>query len=208
MMYINSINTNGIFVIDPVSLKIGSYEILWFDYREIASTMDTAKEILKTNYKPWTVITTGKQTKGRGTHGRTWSSLPGKGLWMSVILPMPLNNDKLENLSFLAAESLIRCLNRFSDISFQIKNPNDVIVNGRKIAGILLESSSIDSVFNYIIMGLGLNITQTARDFKNEGLHEATSLFIEGGRIPERKELITVFLDYFISAYNHETAGT
>ncbi|HDY90502.1 MAG TPA: hypothetical protein ENH82_20590, partial [bacterium] len=92
------------------TLLIGGRKIIWYDLDITASTMDHALRMVKGGCKPWTVVSAENQTSGRGTHGRTWFSPGGKGLWISVILPPPHKAEYLSNLSVLAARALIKVL--------------------------------------------------------------------------------------------------
>ncbi len=183
------------------SLYIDGCKILWYDLDKTTSTMDYAVEINREGYIPWTVISADEQTSGRGTQGRTWFSPVGKGLWISVILPPPVKAEYLSDLSVLAANALVQSFKKFTKVIFSIKHPNDVTVNGRKIAGILFESATNDEKVSSVILGMGINFRQSVKDFEREGLFDATSFQIEVGFVPERKQLITSFLQHFKPMY-------
>ena len=188
-------------------LVIEGREIHWINFDAITSTMDYAVKITKEGCEPWTVISADTQISGRGTHGRTWFSPGGKGLWISVILPRPFMPESMKNLSIVAAESLIESFNDFTELQFMVKHPNDVIVNGRKIAGIIIESVTSGNNVISLVMGMGVNFYQTREDFENEGLVEATSLLIENGSVPDRDSFITSFLSHFIPVYENSVLG-
>ena len=183
------------------TLLIGGRKIIWYDLDITASTMDHALRMVKGGCKPWTVVSAENQTSGRGTHGRTWFSPGGKGLWISVILPPPHKAEYLSNLSVLAARALIKSFNEFKELHFEIKPPNDVIVNGRKIAGILFESITSGESVSSVVLGMGVNLLQNAEDFENEGLPDATSFFIETGYVINRESFMKSFLEQFKPMY-------
>ncbi|MFC1509542.1 biotin--[acetyl-CoA-carboxylase] ligase [Candidatus Omnitrophota bacterium] len=173
----------------------------WLDLDTINSTMETAHELVREGCPPWITITARHQSSGRGTHGRSWSSQAGKGLWMSVILPPPVEAENLSGLSILIAEVLVSTLREFADCPFMIKHPNDVTVNGRKIAGILLESATEHGCVTSVILGLGVNFHQTHDDFLEDDLPEATSLDIETGHAPDRDTFLKVLIKQLHSTY-------
>jgi len=192
-------SNNSTFSESTKKIRLNGYDIPWYDLDTTTSTMDEAQKLLKSECPFWTVITAKYQSSGRGTHGRNWSSHPGKGLWMSVIMPLPRYTGNLSGLTLLAADALIDTLEMYYDSSFSIKYPNDIIVNNRKIAGILAESATKGEQIQSIILGIGVNFRQTPEDFMNENLSEATSLFIETGSVPER----VIFLEAFLSNLKH-----
>jgi len=183
------------------TLLIGDRKIIWYDLDTTTSTMDNALRMVKEGSMPWTVVSADNQTSGRGTHGRTWFSPKGRGLWISIILPPPHKAEYLSNLSVLAARALIKCFNEFKELHFEIKPPNDVIVNGRKIAGILFESITSGEDVSSVVLGMGVNLLQNAEDFENEGLPDATSFFIETGVVLNRDSFMRSFIENFKPMY-------
>jgi len=184
------------------SLFIDGKKVLWYDFDKTTSTMDYAVRMTGEGCDPWTIVSAGEQTSGRGTQGRTWFSPVGKGLWISIILPPPLKAEYLGNLSILAAQSLIQSFKEFTELQFDIKHPNDVTVNGSKIAGILFESTTIDEKVISVVLGMGINFQQSVKDFEHEGLFDATSFNIETGSVPDREQLITSFIKHFKPVYD------
>ena len=180
---------------------IDGKEIAWYDMEETTSTMDSADRMCEDEYRPWTVISAETQISGRGTKGRNWYSPRGKGFWISIILPFPERAEYMEDISILAAQALIESLEDLTGLRCTMKHPNDVLFNGRKIAGILCESRTSGETVNSVILGMGINFLQACEDFEQAGLNEATSLFIETGRIPERDALLRSFLGYFKPRY-------
>ena len=192
-------NIRSLFIND--NNEVSFCEILWYDFDKTTSTMDYAVRMTKEGCDPWTIVSANEQISGRGTQGRTWFSPGGKGLWISVVLPPPLKAEYLSNLSILAAQALIQSFKEFTELKFEIKHPNDVTINGRKIAGILLESSTIDTKVLFVVIGMGVNFQQSIKDFEREGLSDATSFLIETGSVPDREQLIKSFLRNFKPMY-------
>ncbi len=128
----------------------------------LASTNDLAKQLMEENAVEGTVVWADQQTKGRGQRGRVWMS-PAGNLFCSIILRPALKIEDLADLSqfsVLAAVAVGETLMNFLPSSCQLtyKWPNDVLVNGSKISGILLESSFDDKAFKGVVIGIGINI--------------------------------------------------
>lgn len=123
--------------------------------QEIDSTNEFAKKIAPQEGEG-TVIVADIQTKGRGRKQRTWSS-PKGGLWMSVILKPSVHSEHITKLVFISALAVVETLAEFG-IEGKIKWPNDVLVSGKKICGILSEGRYSKSGIEYVILGLGINV--------------------------------------------------
>ena len=186
---------------NPQKIFISGEEILWYSIENTTSTMDVALELIYRGCPPWTAVTARYQTSGRGTHGRTWSSHTGKGLWLSLILPPPSYSGNLSGISLLAAGALVRTLEEFAECLFLIKYPNDIVVNDHKIAGIMVETATNGDAVQSVILGMGVNFRQTREDFLKEGLHEATSLLIETGSAPDREKFLVSFIAHLKNRY-------
>lgn len=121
-------------------------------------------------------IVSKKQTSGRGSRGRNWSSLEGN-LLTSLLLHEPGKQEHFAELTFVAAVALYKSLNKIcgSNHNLKLKWPNDILLNGKKCCGILLESKMLKAG-NYVVIGIGVN----CQDFPSQTLHEATSLKTEG----------------------------
>ncbi|MFC1528850.1 biotin--[acetyl-CoA-carboxylase] ligase [Candidatus Latescibacterota bacterium] len=183
------------------TIDIDSELIAWHELDITSSTMDFARNLARKGCPPWTLIIAKEQTSGRGTHGRNWITPHGKGLLLSLIVPPPRAAQSLERLSIRTAKVLVKTLKEFYDLPFEIKHPNDVRVGGRKIAGILFESVTRDEEVISLILGMGLNLSQSLEDFEQVGLTDSTSLFIEADYVPERENLIEIFLRHFNQMY-------
>jgi|GEM_PF-3340843 BirA family transcriptional regulator, biotin operon repressor / biotin---[acetyl-CoA-carboxylase] ligase len=183
------------------TVRAGRKNADWYDLDETPSTMDISAGLAKEGCGLWTIVSARKQLNGRGTHGRSWESPGGKGLWISIVLPPPEKPEYLDNLSVLTAQALIRCFSEYTDLNFEIKHPNDVIIGGRKIAGILFESVISGMNVVSVVLGMGVNLCQTAGDFEKCGLFEATSLFMETGTEVERGRFLKSFVRHFKPMY-------
>jgi len=173
----------------------------WYELDRVDSTMDYAVRLINKGCSPWTLVTAEEQAYGRGTHGREWFSPVGGGLFLSLILKPPDNTGCLEDLSVRTAGVLIETLKSYYDLPFEIKQPNDVLIRGHKVAGILYESVIRGEEVLSLILGMGVNLSQSTEDFERAGLSEATSLRMEAGCIPEREPFLVNFLTNFKTMY-------
>ncbi|WP_422485535.1 biotin--[acetyl-CoA-carboxylase] ligase [Gudongella sp. DL1XJH-153] len=162
-------------------------------FRSLESTNKTAKEIAAIS-REGTIVVAEQQTKGRGRLGREWISPNRKGLYFSVILKPDTDPTKVAKLTLLGAAAVNK---GFLDmgIESEIKWPNDIIINGKKVAGILTEMNCELGTINHIILGIGINVNQSKEEIPYELWDRATSLLIEKGTVVDRKELFAAVLN-------------
>lgn len=172
-----------------------------FAYKSIGSTNDSAKRLAESDSPEGTMVIAEKQTKGRGRLGRSWHSPQNKGLYFSLILRPRLAVEKMSALSLVAALSISRVIENLTELEPRIKWPNDCLVGGKKVAGILIDISAELGRISYAVLGVGLNINMTARDFSTEIRKKATSLAIETGKKLDRNEFLREFLLEFEKSY-------
>ena len=144
----------------------------------VGSTSDLAKELAEAGAPEGTLVWAREQTRGRGRHGRHWSSPPGN-LYASLILRPGVPADRAAQLSFVAAVAMAETLSTLLPAVAQIhhKWPNDILVGGRKIAGILLESAAGDGdAIDWLVVGMGVNVDSHPEG----GDYGATSLIAQG----------------------------
>ena len=175
---------------------IGS-EILVFE--ETASTNDVIEQLAKSGAREGVVVFAESQRKGRGRHGRTWVSPRGKGLWFSMLLRPKLPPAATSRITVAASVAVARAIRQGCGVEARIKWPNDVILNGKKLAGILVETKSRIAAHetglgDYLVLGIGMNVNCVAEDFPPEIAKIATSLQIETGRSQDRAALATQVL--------------
>lgn len=169
-------------------------------FNTINSTSNKAKELAGLDYPEGTVIISEEQTKGRGRLGRNWVSPQFKGIWMSLILKPdiePRNASKITQIGAAAVCTAIRQMG----IEAYIKWPNDIVLNNKKLCGILTEMSGEINKVNYIIMGIGINVNIEKDELPKEILDIATSIKIENGIDIKRKELVGNILNNFENLY-------
>jgi BirA family biotin operon repressor/biotin-[acetyl-CoA-carboxylase] ligase len=166
-------------------------------FQEVESTNDVARS-LADSCPDGTVVLAEVQTRGRGRLARSWSSPPG-GIWMSVVLKprLPLSQAYRVNMAVgLAVTSALSCL---YELEGKIKWPNDILVNGRKISGILLEVRAELDRLDYVIAGVGLNVNVDPSRFPEDW--HATSISDQLGGNVSRTELIQEILRGIEEAY-------
>ncbi|MGD0649755.1 MAG: biotin--[acetyl-CoA-carboxylase] ligase [Verrucomicrobiia bacterium] len=177
---------------------IGS-EILVFE--QTSSTNDVIARMAKSQRGEGIVVFAESQTKGRGRHGRAWASPRGKGLWFSVLLRPELPLSASPRITVAASVAVARALRRICGVDARIKWPNDVTVNGKKLAGVLTELQGEGDEIVAAILGIGIDVNCAAVDFPPEVAEIATSLQVETGRAHDRPALTTAVLQALDECY-------
>lgn len=172
-------------------------------YKTLQSTNITAAQMARSKATPpeGTIVVSEEQTKGRGRMGRKWESLSRKGIYLSIILYPKIKPTDAPGLSLVTALALAETLSDYGDLDVKIKWPNDCLVNGRKLAGILTELSAEMDVVNYLIVGVGINVNHRRSDFSGEMKTQATSLKAELKEEVNRVNLLQKFLVRFEKRY-------
>jgi BirA family biotin operon repressor/biotin-[acetyl-CoA-carboxylase] ligase len=170
-------------------------------YHEISSTQDAAKELGRQGAAEGTVVICETQTSGRGRQGRTWSSAPGQGIQLSVILRPRLNPSQTLQIPLVAGVAAALAIGKSTSLDPKIKWPNDIIVNGKKVGGILTEMSAETDRVDYVVLGIGLNVNTPQALFPKEIREMATSLAEEAGGPVSRVGLLQTFLEEFEGLY-------
>jgi BirA family transcriptional regulator, biotin operon repressor / biotin---[acetyl-CoA-carboxylase] ligase len=143
------------------------------------------------------VAVTEEQTEGRGRLGRRWHSPPGVSLLFSILLEPPVETPRLPELSLVAGQACAGAIAALSGVTPEIKLPNDVLISGRKVAGILAEARE-----GRVVLGIGVNVNVPEDDLPAEVDVPATSLLAETGREIDRVELLVELLDRLERAYD------
>jgi len=168
----------------------GRKEIIHF--RETDSTNARARELAEQGAPEGTLVVSERQTRGRGRKGRFWFSPPGAGIYTSLILRPAMRPNDAPKITFLTAVSAAEALIRLTKLDVRIKWPNDLLVNGKKIAGILTEISAGREGLEYAVVGIGINVNTPA--FPDEIGRKATSVLIETGERFPRTRLLKEYL--------------
>ncbi|ADU26919.1 biotin--[acetyl-CoA-carboxylase] ligase [Ethanoligenens harbinense] len=169
-------------------------------FQSIDSTNRKAKELAEQGEPEGTIVVAETQTGGRGCAGRTWDSKPMEGIWMSVILRPTLDLPSVPCITQIACAAVGQALETMVK-AVQIKWPNDILVNDKKISGVLTESSGEIDRVQYAVVGIGVNVNQNAEDFLPELAEKATSLKRETGKAQSRQKLCCTILEALERAY-------
>ena len=164
-------------------------------YNSIDSTNDAAKKIAGEKKAHGTVVVAEKQTRGKGRMGRQWFSALGRDLLFSVILYPKASVVKVAQISMLAAVAVTEALNKTFGVKSGIKWPNDLLVDGKKICGVLLEMSAEADCMRYVILGIGINVNSDKSDWTNEIIDRTTSLKLVLGKNISRVEVLKSVLE-------------
>lgn len=162
-------------------------------YDTINSTHIRAKDIASEKNENGKIILAEVQTSGIGTKGRSWYTGKEKNIAMSIILHPNCNIEELEGLTIKIAETMQRTIYNLYKYNLKIKEPNDLMLNNKKISGILTEISTIGEKINYLIISIGFNVNEDT--FSSETKDIATSLKREYNKSFIREEIIVNFIE-------------
>ena len=167
-----------------IGKKIGT-KVIALD--TVDSTQEEAKRRMKNNEESGTIIWANQQTAGRGTHERKWYSGKGENIAFTVILYPNCAIENLENITVNIAHSIARTINELYGYTLEIKKPNDLMLHGKKIGGILTEITTLGETVETLLIGIGFNVNQEKMPKELEEI--ATSLAIEYNKKFSIKEI-------------------
>lgn len=182
---------------DDLMALLGPVKVVGRDlrvFKETTSTSDVVEKLARDGAAEGVVVFAEAQTRGRGRLGRRWASPAGKGLWFSVLLRPDLRPQAATQLTVAAATAVVRALEQQAGLRAEIKWPNDVVVRGRKLAGILTELSAELDRIKHVVLGIGIDVNLAPTDFPAELRKLATSVQIETGRPHRRADLAAAVL--------------
>lgn len=195
---------------DDLAARLPQSRVIGRDIRvfnETTSTNDIVEKLARDKVREGVVVFAESQTKGRGRLGRKWISPQGKGLWFSVLLRPEMQPAQATQITVAAATALRRAIAALTSLPTQIKWPNDILIRGRKTAGILTElNAELDRV-NYLILGIGIDVNVSASEFPPDVRNTATSLQAELGRPVARAELALAVLRELDQDYRRVLKG-
>lgn len=169
-------------------------------FREVDSTNRLARELAEAGEPEGAVVLADRQTAGRGRLGRSWCS-PEGGIWLSVILRPSIAPYKVQLVTLLAAVAAVEAARDAAGLVPGIKWPNDLLVGGKKLAGILTEVSAEMERVNHLVVGIGLNANVPAVCFSGELEDVATSILAETGQAFRRSDWVKAFLEHLEREY-------
>ncbi len=151
----------------------------YFYYASVDSTNKQARILASEGYPEGTIVVADMQTEGRGRRGRNWYSPAGQGMYMSLILRPQMPLKEISRISLMIAVALAETLQEELDLPARIKWPNDILINNKKIAGILSEVITDMDRIEYIVVGIGLNINNPENNFPDDFRTDPTSVLAE-----------------------------
>ena len=174
-------------------------EVLYFD--TIDSTNTKAQELAEKGYPSGTLVVADKQESGKGRRGRSWVSPSGTGIFMTLMIKPDINPNNASMLTLVAALAVAKAITSVTGEEAMIKWPNDIVVNGKKVCGILTEMNAQFDYINNIVVGIGINVHNES--FPEEISQMASSLMIEaGGKRFHRAQIIAETMLYFEQYYD------
>lgn len=182
---------------------IGSKPELIYHYHQVESTNTSLKNLADKDAPEGTIVVTEEQIGGKGRLGRSWSSPAGKGIWLSLLLRPPLSPQDTPLFTLLAATAVVKSIKKIlPDLPVGIKWPNDLLINNRKVCGILTELKAEAEILHYLVIGIGINVNFREKDFLPELRKIATSLYLENGcKNVSRQKLTAVLLHELDNSY-------
>jgi len=191
------LSTPDVLHADDLVSRLGKPGVIGRDIRvfeETTSTNDVVEKLARDGVKEGAVVFAEAQTRGRGRLGRAWLSPARKGLWFSVLLRPNLLPIQATQLMVASATALRRAIHSETTLEVQIKWPNDILVRGRKVAGILTELHAELDHINHVIVGIGVDVNLNPGEFPAELRKTATSLKAELGKSVSRPQLAVAVL--------------
>ena len=174
-------------------------EVLYFD--TIDSTNTKAQELAEKGYPSGTLVVADKQESGKGRRGRSWVSPSGTGIFMTLMIKPDINPNNASMLTLVAALAVAKAITSVTGEEALIKWPNDIVVNSKKVCGILTEMNAQFDYINHIVVGIGINVHNES--FPEEISQMASSLMIEaGGKRFNRAQIIAETMSYFEQYYD------
>jgi BirA family transcriptional regulator, biotin operon repressor / biotin---[acetyl-CoA-carboxylase] ligase len=191
------VNSPDVLHADDLLSRLGQTSVVGRDIRvfeQTTSTNDVMEKLAHDGVKEGVVVFAESQTRGRGRLGRKWLSPARKGLWFSILLRPDLRPQEITRLTVAAATALRRAIQAETGLAPEIKWPNDLLLRGKKVAGILTEMSAELDRVRHVILGIGVDVNLGAGEFPPDLRRLATSLRIELGKPVSRPELAVEIL--------------
>ena len=168
-------------------------------YETIDSTNAQAKRLAEEGYGNGTLIVANYQEAGRGRRGRSWQSPADTTISMSLLLKPDINPNNASMITLVAALAVSKAITQLTGLPAGIKWPNDIVMNGKKVCGILTEMSAQFDYVNHIVVGIGINVN--TQDFPKEIQGMASSLYLQSGKMISRADLIEAVWEQFEIVY-------
>ncbi len=196
--------SRGYRLLDGPELLLAADILTGLPSERIGCAIECLEEVDSTNARAWqlaeaeaadgTVIIADRQSAGRGRLGRRWESPSKVNLYCSILLRPQIPVQQAPQLTFLSAVTVAETLNDLYQLPARVKWPNDILVGGAKIAGLLNEMNAETEQIHFVILGIGVNLNMTAEQFPEDILYPATSVLLETGKTIDRAEFIRSLL--------------
>lgn len=186
-------------ILDGLNSKFFGHEVYYYDI--VSSTNDVAKELVLQGARDGSLVVAEEQTGGKGRLGREWYSPKYKDIKFSLILYPPVNPSEASQVTMVTAVALTLAVRKKTGVPVGIKWPNDLLVRGRKLCGILTEMVAELDRIDYLVVGAGLNVNQELVEFPEEVRDIATSLKVEKGVDLARVSLLQAILEEYEQWY-------
>jgi BirA family biotin operon repressor/biotin-[acetyl-CoA-carboxylase] ligase len=173
---------------------------------QIGSTNDHALQLAAQGAPHGTVVVADEQIAGRGRLGRPWISLPQRGLYVSLLLRDDLPSRDAPQTTLITGLSLVEVIETLYGLPARIKWPNDVLIRGKKLAGILTEMQADQDVVRFLVIGVGININHGLEELDAPFRYPATSIALERGETTRRSDLLLALLKQFEDNYERYRA--
>jgi BirA family transcriptional regulator, biotin operon repressor / biotin---[acetyl-CoA-carboxylase] ligase len=191
------VSTPDVLHADDLISRLAGTKVIGRDiqvFQETTSTNDVIERLARDGVREGVVVFAESQTKGRGRLGRKWISPAKSGLWFSLLLRPELRPQEATQLTVASGTALRRAIESHTGLRAEIKWPNDILVRGRKVAGILTELSAELDRIKHVVLGMGVNVNMDPSGFPSELHRVATSLKAELGKPVSRPELAVAVL--------------
>lgn len=185
-------------ILKHMNTKWAGREVVYLDVTD--STNNQAKRLGEESASHGTLVVADKQEGGKGRRGRGWVSEPGVGIWMSILLRPEISTLSVSMLTLIMAMAASKGIYEVTGIESRIKWPNDLVLNKKKICGILTEMSTDQMEIQYVVSGTGINVGQES--FPDEIKETATSLYLETGIKYDRAKIIAKTMDALEEYYD------
>jgi BirA family biotin operon repressor/biotin-[acetyl-CoA-carboxylase] ligase len=171
-------------------------------FESIGSTNTEAKKMAEDGEESGVIVAADMQTSGRGRRGRTWISPDGRNVYFTLMLKPEFAPDRASMLTIIMALSVARSISYISGgrKNVSIKWPNDILIDGKKVCGILTEMSVENYYIQYVVIGVGINVKQ--QEFSPEVSQNATSIDAELGGVTDRSGLVGNIMRHFDKIYS------
>ncbi|HID94918.1 MAG TPA: carboxylating nicotinate-nucleotide diphosphorylase [Candidatus Latescibacteria bacterium] len=189
-------------------LKTRAFGRKVYCYGQIRSTQEVAIRLASAGTEEGTLVVAEKQTHGRGRLGRTWESSEGHGIYASLILRPRISPSEAWRITACAALSIAKAIRQGTGLEVRLKWPNDLLINTRKVCGVLTDVTTESNRVKSLILGFGINVNQTREDFSEDLRETATSLYIETGNRYSRIRLLQDILETIERNYAPLRNGT